>query len=181
MFFLHGERKGRSFMKKTLKKLLALALSVLMLVGFVPFTGVDAPAASAAATVWDGSIASTFTGSGTASRPYVISTGAELARIAYMVNSNANWSNGKHFVMAADIDLGNREWTPIGIQYTTSGTTYSDRWFGGVFDGNGHVIKNLKIGTSSSRTRIKHAGLFGIINASAKIYNLGLETANIYT
>ena len=111
----------------------------------------------------------------------MISSAAELAGLSQLVNNNSNWSKNKHFVLTTDIDLGSREWTPIGIQYTTSGATYSDRWFFGVFDGNGHVIKNLRIGTSSSRTKIKHAGLFGITGANARIYNLGIENASIYT
>ena len=168
-------------MHKKVKKCIALMLAALMIVGFVPFVDIAPTTASAAVSTWNGSVDTSFVGNGTAGNPYVISSAAELAGLAQLVNNNSNWSNNKHFVLTADIDLNNREWTPIGIQYTTSGVTYSDRWFNGVFDGNGHVVKNLKIGTASNRTKIKHAGLFGILNSSAKIYNLGIETANIYT
>lgn len=51
-------------------------------------------------------------------------------------------------VLTADIDLNHRPWTMIG-----GGT--SDTAFCGSFDGNGHRIENLYIGTGSS------AGLFG--------------------
>ncbi|MDY4254424.1 MAG: hypothetical protein SOX69_01700, partial [Oscillospiraceae bacterium] len=168
-------------MNKTFKKALAVLLAVFMVAGFVPFVDIAPTTASAAVSTWNGSVDTSFVGSGTAGNPYVISSAAELAGLAQLVNNNSNWSNNKHFVLTADIDLNNREWTPIGIQYTTSGVTYTDRWFNGVFDGNGHVVKNLKIGTASNRTKIKHAGLFGILNSSARIYNLGIETANIYT
>ena len=51
-------------------------------------------------------------------------------------------------ILTADIDLNHRPWTMIG------GQTF-DTAFCGSFDGNGHRIENLYIGTGSS------AGLFG--------------------
>lgn len=168
-------------MSKTFKRALSIVLTLLIVVGFVPFADIAPTTASAAVSTWDGSIDTSFSGSGTAANPYVISSAAELAGLAQLVNGNSNWSTNKHFVLTSDIDLNNLEWTPIGFHMTLSGAEYRDRFFFGVFDGNGHVIKNLKIGSSSSRTKIKHAGLFGVTGSTARVYNLGIENASIYT
>ncbi|MBR4427718.1 MAG: InlB B-repeat-containing protein, partial [Clostridia bacterium] len=107
----------------------------------------------------------------------------KLAGVARQTNTSNGWSSGKYFVLTVDIDLNNLQWTPIGIQRETSGTTYSEsqRWFCGYFDGNGHVVKNVRVGTStSSRASVKHVGLFGIVGGAGVILNLGVETAQYY-
>ena len=73
---------------------------------------------------------------------YSISTPQELAQLAKMVNDG--YITGGEFVLADDIDLSSFEnWTPIG--------TNTNRFLG-IFNGNGHIIKNLKSTTG---------GLFG--------------------
>lgn len=73
-------------------------------------------------------------------------------------------------VLEADIDLGGREWEPIG----GCGETY----FGGVFDGQGHVVRNLTIFGN-----YKYSGFFsrvkGCAEKSAVICNLCLEDVRI--
>ena len=59
----------------------------------------------------------------------------ELTEFSGLVNSGNTSANA---VLTADIDLGSVEnFTPIGAHYTTP--------YVGVFDGCGHIIKNLKI------------------------------------
>lgn len=54
------------------------------------------------------------------------------------------WGADCKYVLTEDIDLGGDEWAPIGYQYaTTEDMVYVP--FEGVFEGNGHVIKNFKI------------------------------------
>ena len=48
----------------------------------------------------------------------------------------ANATMSTNVILGADIDLKGKEWTPIGN---------SSNRFKGIFDGNGHKIKNLKI------------------------------------
>ncbi len=143
-----------------------------------------APVAQAAVSTWDGSVTTSFSGSGTAASPYIIDTAAKLAGVAQLTNNNTGWSGGKYFVLTADIDLNNRQWTPIGIQRQNGGSaTYSENnaWFRGYFDGNGHVVKNVRVGTSTSnRASVKHVGLFGITGGASVILNLGVETAQYY-
>ena len=76
--------------------------------------------------------------------------------------------DGKYH-LTSDIDLEGEEWTPIGDNATNS---YDSR-FRGVFDGQGHVIRNLTI--TGER---QYSGLFGYVS-DAVIKNIGLEGTNI--
>ncbi|MBQ6165121.1 MAG: InlB B-repeat-containing protein, partial [Clostridia bacterium] len=170
---------------KNAKKLLSVLLTLTLIVSVgIPVGIFTAPTANAATSVWDGTVSTSFSGSGTAASPYIIDTAAKLAGVAQQTNNNTGWSNNKYFVLTADINLNNREWTPIGIQRQNGGsTTYAENkaWFCGYFDGNGHTVSNVRVGSSaSSRSSVKHVGLFGIIGGSAQILNLGVETATYY-
>lgn len=91
--------------------------------------------------VWDGTTAKKFAGGdGSKDNPYQISTGAELAYLAQQVNAGESYSD-KYFTLTNDIDLGSKEWTPIGNE--------NENWdgykFEGTFDGDGHTIRNLNV------------------------------------
>ena len=64
---------------------------------------------------------------------YRIESGEQLAWFANKVNNVSGYN--ANAVLAKDIDLGNELWTPMGKDYSYS--------FTGIFDGNGHTIKNL--------------------------------------
>ena len=111
--------------------------------------------------VWVGTIAEKFAGgTGTESDPYQISNGAELAWLAEQVNSGDKYSQGKYFKLTADIDLGDKEWTPIG----NDDGNYNYYEFKGTFDGDGHIICNLNVPDTAL------PGLFG--QATGVIQNL---------
>ena len=96
---------------------------------------------------------------------YSISTDDELAQLATMVNNGK--VTGGEFVLAADIDLGHIDnWTPIG-----NSSAYS---FKGIFNGNGHVVKNMKIKNTTSY----YAGLFGATE-NATIKNVGVVDCDV--
>lgn len=105
-----------------------------------------------------------------ASNSFTISTAAQLAGLAKMVNEGKDTFAGKTIVMAADIDLGAHLWKPIGTDYTRS--------FQGIFDGGGKVITNLKINRDTSFT-----GLFGYVMGTifqnAAIFNLGIDSGSV--
>lgn len=104
---------------------------------------------------------------------YKISTASELAKLAEMTNNGL--IKGGEFVLANDIDLsGYSNWTPIGYYMDSSGSWEDNKAFTGTFNGNGYVIKGLKISDDTH----KYLGLFGAIN-NATIMNLGVENANI--
>ena len=95
---------------------------------------------------------------------YSIYTLEELVKLAEM--TNAGKIKGGEFVLGTDIDLASIEnWTPIGNP---------SKRFNGVFDGNGYVIRNLKIDTTNSIL-----GLFGCINNESVVKNTALVNINV--
>ena len=104
---------------------------------------------------------------------YVIEYPSELAWLAAAVNGTLPETRakvepqtfaGETFVLAADVDLNNFEWTPIGN---------SDNPFKGTFDGNGKTVKNLLITGNNS-----NVGLFGM-TTDGEIKNLVVENAKV--
>ena len=129
-----------------------------------------------AADVWDGTVASSFKyGEGTASFPYLITTAKELAYLASRVNAGTTYQ-GIYFQLTRDLDLNNREWTPIGDISNS---------FRGVFDGAGHAISNATITISTLPTTLTSYGMFGSIGGSensayeATIKNVEFDNINI--
>lgn len=82
---------------------------------------------------------------------YLVGTGAELAWIANDVK-NGNYDD--NFIITDDFSLGNFDWTPIG-------GTSSKQAFTGECKGNGHVITDLYVNTTSN-----YAGLFGYVKGN---------------
>jgi len=113
-------------------------------------------------------------GNGLLSNPYQISTAAQLAKLAELVNSGDANYNVAYYRLSSDIDLsaygagfnGGKGWTPIG----------KTNLFFGHFDGNGRKITGLYI----NDTALSYAGLFGVISGS-EIKNLGVENMQIRT
>ncbi|MEA4971434.1 MAG: MBG domain-containing protein [Candidatus Pelethousia sp.] len=119
-------------------------------------------------------------GTGSYSNPYQIATGAQLAKLAELVN--AGGYDGKYYRLTADIDLSGygknygagKGWAPIGTEANP---------FRGEFDGNGKVISGLYI----NRPDEDYIGLFGYISHAvidymrepSSVRNLGIVNANI--
>ena len=97
--------------------------------------------------------------------PYYIYTAGQLLKASQIVNDGTMPS--AHFVLAADIDYFDNEWTPIG-----SGVKYT-----GIFDGNGHKVSNLKVTTYNETANLQGVGFFG--KTSATIKNLGIENISV--
>ena len=108
---------------------------------------------------WNGTVDKSWTGSGTADDPILISTAEQLAGFADSVNRGDDFS-GRYIELAADIYLSDstlgdslkHEWThPIG-QFQSGGSgweyTLDTAWFRGNFDGKNHTIYNLFHGTT---------------------------------
>lgn len=85
-------------------------------------------------------------GTGEENDPYQISTAAQLAYLAKQVNEGTDYQR-VHFRLVSDLDLGGKEWTPIG----TDG-----KIFWGGFDSGGHTITGMTI--TGDRD---YVGLFG--------------------
>ena len=112
-----------------------------------------------AQTYWNGTVDKSWTGSGTADDPILISTAEQLAGFADSVNRGDDFS-GRYIELATDIYLSDStlgdslkyEWThPIG-QFQSGGSgweyTLDTAWFRGNFDGKNHTIYNLFHGTT---------------------------------
>lgn len=127
--------------------------------------------------VWDGTDDTSWYENNKDATEFSIGTAAELAGLAALVNGTAkdadnnsidavNFSR-KTIKLTADIDLGNKEWTPIG--------NTSDMKFAGTFDGQGYTIRGLCINATTD-----NQGLFGYIDKSAIVQNL-IVTGSVTT
>lgn len=102
-------------------------------------------------------------GNGTKEDPYQINIEEDLVRFRELVNSGVSFS-GEYIIQNVDLDMRYVEnWIPIG-------RVASERYFYGIYDGNGHVIKNLTCTDSN-------AGLFGYL--CGEVRNLGIESGNV--
>lgn len=111
----------------------------------------------------------TFSGSGTASDPYLIKSADEMHALAMAVNAGSKYS-GSFFKLAADIDFSSAgSYRPIGIS-----ATY---YFDGTFDGDGHTLSNISIQRGAS----DYTGLFGYAGANSTIKNINVKTGYILT
>jgi hypothetical protein len=110
-------------------------------------------------------------GDGSEQNPFLIADSTQLRTLStLLVNREEDVRyayNRKCYKLTANIDLsGYENWRPIG-DYGSLST-----FFGGSFDGNGHVISGLKIEAGS------YGGLFGRLQG-ATVRNLGIENADI--
>lgn len=99
-------------------------------------------------------------GTGTKEDPYIISTDLELAKLANDVNTGSSMAmkSGEYFKLTKDIDLKHGIWTPIGS--TKCIKKNPDRYFAGIFDGDGHAIKNMHIEWDNETGKEASWGLF---------------------
>ena len=99
-------------------------------------------------------------GSGKKDDPYIISSDLELAKLANDVNTGSSMAmkSGEYFKLTKDIDLKHGIWTPIGS--TKCIKKDPDRYFAGIFDGDGHTIKNMHIEWDNETGKEASWGLF---------------------
>ncbi|MCL2540322.1 MAG: hypothetical protein FWE53_02695 [Firmicutes bacterium] len=150
------------------------------------WTGTPYPTLTSVATVaspvWNGTtIAGSFAGgNGSQATPYLISNGAELARLRQQVNNGAAGfnTNTVYYALTNNIYLNHtanwqnwattapaNTWTPIGNQFENP--------FQANLDGRGFAVFGIYINSTNSES-----GLFGNIR-NAKIENLGIERSYI--
>lgn len=107
-------------------------------------------------------------GNGTKENPYVIANAAQLRAFANSLSDEKDYSN-QNVVLSADIDVSGSEWTPIG------GSDYA---FCGTFDGQGHSITGIQIGSASEAKEVSademYYGLFGCLD-NAVVKNVTVD------
>jgi hypothetical protein len=93
-------------------------------------------------------------GLGTAEQPYLIRDARDLGTV---------WSEPlAHYRLAHSIDLAGIKWSMAVIP-----------WFGGSFEGDGHVIRNLHVEGGA------YLGLFGELGSTASVLNLHLQAVEV--
>ena len=141
------QKKTDRIMTRTLTLILMLALAL----------------AACAANAWDGVTAEAFPvdaqSTGTRTRPYRITTPAQLAYVARQVAAGERYAK-RYFSIEADLDFGGFPFMPIGSLAHP---------FAGRVDGNHRRISNLRI-TTDALDDACHVGLFGYVcGASAQL------------
>lgn len=106
-------------------------------------------------------------GKGTQEDPYVIMTPEQLNSVRYHLDAN--------YVLGADIDMSSWEnWEPIGTGEP------AEPFFSGVFDGNNHIISNLRLGKTADVS--PNHSLFGEVTGRIKnvlLKNLSVAINNV--
>lgn len=122
----------------------------------------------------------TLPGNGTKANPFLIEDYVDFKAFA---NSSSYWASGIYSKLMCDVDLdpgltGRKTYTAAVIgRDTSTNSGFQGTAFSGIFDGNGHIVSNLTITTTILYS--DYLGLFGQINFSGEISNLGLENVNI--
>ena len=103
-------------------------------------------------TYWNGTSNKVFSGSGTQSDPYLISTPEQLAGLAERTNVDKENFAGQYIKLTADIYLTNfnspdtagwLQWEPIAHELIQWEQPTDHGSFRGHFDGDGHTIYNM--------------------------------------
>ena len=97
-----------------------------------------------------------------------IAYGSSGSSIKHNDKGNAGGFMSYYFALAADIDLSDYDWTPIGND------TYP---FKGNFDGWGHCVNGLKVMKVGTVNEAVYAGLFGYASVGI-LRNLGVRLAD---
>ncbi len=119
-----------------------------------------------------------FDGEGTAENPYLVKSAADFKTLDMAVGTYGQSHNGDYFRMTNDIDFTNNSFQGVGKGLSTAVS------FGGVFDGQDHYIRNLKVkavefdsnGDPILGTYYNYAGLFNVLNRYATIKNLKIAS-----
>ena len=129
----------------TIKKLFRTFALIVMSLAVQTARGAFVQPEPLPADSWENYKATSFnSGSGTQAAPWVITSPAELAFLAYQVTNNKSINGvacvSAYYSLQADLNLKDHIWVPIGNLSTGDGKNFK-----GNFEGNGHVIKNMML------------------------------------
>ena len=102
---------------------------------------------------------------------YSIDSAEELAWLAREINLGHNLSTYT-FSVTSDIDLSIHYWTPIGAVYA--------RPFASCFNGGGHTITGMAVGSESNPSPYEYNGLFGVSGTFAQIKDIKIADASVF-
>lgn len=90
-----------------------------------------------------------------------ITTAEDLIKWAEAVNKGNQQASNAYVFLTEDINLKGRKWIPIG--------TTKKNAFNGIFNGNGHIIKNFVV----KDKKLDNQGFFGFLKG--EVYNLSVD------
>ena len=118
-----------------------------------------------------GFVVPSWQGSGTADDPYLITTTAEMDRLASNVNIGIDYS-GKYFRLANNIAYDGttpNNYTPVGCNYAEGMYPHV---FNGIFDGYGNTISGIAAGSIATNGGSSYQGVFGMLGTYGIVTNL---------
>ena len=122
--------------------------------------------------LWSGNTDADWGSNYAESNEFYISTAAQLAQFAYMLNSEIRLFAGKTVRLIADIDLSAHYWVPIGNKEA--------RAFAGTFDGQGHTISGVYFSSNSFPSQGNvFCGIFGVTAARGTVRNINVTKNKI--
>ena len=116
---------------------------------------------------WSGGVDTSWYDKKSNKTEYIITTAEQLAGLAKLVNEGKSFDNIT-VRLGRDIDLANRQWTPIGKTWLEDKTFKSYRM--GTFDGCGHKITGLYINGKP----LENGGSYGLLGAASDVRNLSV-------
>ena len=129
-----------------------------------------AKADSTPSGLWSNNADTDWGGNYAESNEFYISTAAQLAQFAYMVNNSSKQFSGKTVRLIADIDLSAHYWVPIGYKEA--------RAFAGTFDAEGHTIRGVYFNSGSFPTSGNvFCGIFGVNAAGGIVKNINVASS----
>lgn len=113
---------------------------------------------------WDGTESEGLSGDGSKSNPYQINSAEDLAYLSSHTTTKTAWDKN-YFSLNTSVSLKGYKWEPIARGNHGKGTGSFVSWFCGNFNGNNHVIADMKCEDTSSTIY----GLFsGIKNSTVE-------------
>ena len=154
-------------MKKLFKenKKIVLLVGMLCIFVFLLLFFKDTFSEKTTSSIWDGTVASSFSGgNGTSDRPYIISNGSELAYFFKLINNNNSEYFNKYYEINNNINLNGKEFL----------FTNTNKQFSGTLNGAGYTISNFKISnyyTDVEETTASFSLFSSLYNADIKNIN----------
>ncbi len=114
--------------------------------------------------IWGNNTLTALYGSGTPTKPYIISDAQSLASAMYYINNlndEYDFYREATYQMSANISLEGVPWTPIGT---------SEKPFEGMFNGSGYTISDLNLKNGEQDFN----GLFGFVGKEGYIVNVNI-------
>ncbi len=146
-----------------------LLIALLVLVSIFAFVSCDdsknVPDEITVST-WDGTIDTTWYKEDT--KEFTLTEASQLAGLAQLVNAGNDFE-GKTINLGNNINLNDKQWTPIGLYKDDEGNSVKKE-FSGTFDGKDYVITGLKIICENASS--SYRALFGYADKVVKNFTV---------